>query len=451
MSPHPVHPASQHPASQPVDAPHSAAAERVIVIGAGVAGLVVARDLARAGLPVTVIEASDRVGGQLASIRIAGREIDAAAESFATRGAAVAELAAELGLGEDVVLPRDAPAWLVGARGRAHPLPAASVLGIPADPRAADVVDAIGRRAAWRAALDGAMPLRRPEAYRSLGDLVRRRMGARVRDGLVAPVVRGVYSTTPDALSLALASPGLPDALRARRSLAAAVASLRAASPAGSQVAGLRGGVHRLAIALERDARAAGAQIVLGARVLRADADGVVLESGERLSGHVVSAAAEAGGPALRTRTITLATAVVESSDLDAAPRGTGALIEAGAHGIVARAFTHSSAKWSWLADELPAGRHVVRLSYDEMPADPEATVPSDLQAITGARVDRLVELDVRTWTRTLEARPAADGLDAVGEAASVTGLASIVPAARALARRISTDVRAARTGGAEG
>ena len=85
------------------------------------------------------------------------------------------------------------------------------------------------------------------------------------------------------------------------------------------------------------------------------------------------------------------------------------------------------------------------------MPDDPEATVSADLRAITGARIDRLVELDVRTWTRTLEAHATSSGQDAVGEAASVTGLASIVPAARAIAERISTDVRAARTGGPEG
>ena len=97
----------------------------------------------------------------------------------------------------------------------------------------------------------------------------------------------------------------------------------------------------------------------------------------------------------------------------------------------------------------------MVRLSYDEMPDDPEVTVLADLRAITGARIDRLVELDVRTWTRTLEARPAPIGQDAVGEAASTTGLASIVAGsratARALAERLSTDVKAARTGGAEG
>ncbi len=146
-----------------------------------------------------------------------------------------------------------------------------------------------------------------------------------------------------------------------------------------------------------------------------------------------------------------MAIAVVDAPDLDRAPRGTGALVEDGVPGIAARAFTHASAKWEWLADELPAGRHVVRLSYDEMPGDPEATVSADLRAITAASIDRLVELDVRTWTRTLEAHPVAAGHDAVGEASSVTGLAGIVSASRASAERIRTDVSAARAGGLEG
>lgn len=430
------------------------------MVGGGVAGLVIARDLACAGAEVTLLEASDRLGGQLASVTVAGIQVDAGAESFATRGGAVAALAAELGLSADIVRPLESPAWLVGRHGRSHPLPAAGVLGIPADPRAADVVRAIGTVASWRARLDAVVPLRHPDSYRTVGDLVRRRMGSGVLRRLVAPVVRGIYSTTPDALPLELASPGMRDALRATGSLGAAVTRLRAASPAGSQVGGLRGGVHRLAASLADDARAHGARIRLGARVARTDSAGVWLDGddgdgGERVEGRVVFAAPGLAAPAVRTRTIVVAIAVVDATDLDTAPRGTGALVEEGADGISARAFTHSSAKWRWLADELPPGRHVVRLSYDGMPDDPETTVLSDLRAITGARIDGLVGLDVRTWTRTLEAHPVADDLDAVGEAASTTGLASIVAGARqtarAIAERISTDVRAARPGGAEG
>ena len=430
------------------------------MVGGGVAGLVIARDLACAGADVTLFEASDRLGGQLASVTVAGLEVDAGAESFATRGGAVAALAAELGLSADIVRPLESPAWLVGRHGRSHPLPVAGVLGIPADPRAADVVRAIGAVASWRARLDAVVPLRHPDSYRTVGDLVRRRMGSGVLRRLVGPVVRGIYSTTPGALPLELASPGMRDALRATGSLGAAVTRLRAASPAGSQVGGLRGGVHRLAASLADDARAHGARIRLGTRVARADAAGVWLDAdgdgdGERVEGRVVFAAPGLAASAVRTRTIVVAIAVVDATDLDTAPRGTGALVEEGADGISARAFTHSSAKWRWLAEELPPGRHVVRLSYDGMPDDPETTVLADLRAITGARIDGLVGLDVRTWTRTLEAHPVADDLDAVGEAASTTGLASIVAGARqtarAIAERISTDVRAARPGGAEG
>lgn len=70
----------------------------VSVVGGGVAGLVLAHDLARAGIPVTVLEASGRLGGQIERVELAGRRLDVGAESFATRGGAVAQLAADLGL-----------------------------------------------------------------------------------------------------------------------------------------------------------------------------------------------------------------------------------------------------------------------------------------------------------------------------------------------------------------
>jgi 1-hydroxycarotenoid 3,4-desaturase len=50
---------------------------RVIVIGAGIGGLVAAIDLARAGLEVTVLERSASVGGKLRAQRVDGARIDA--------------------------------------------------------------------------------------------------------------------------------------------------------------------------------------------------------------------------------------------------------------------------------------------------------------------------------------------------------------------------------------
>ncbi len=416
---------------------------RVIVVGAGIGGLVVARDLARGGVPVTVLEASDRLGGQLASVEVGGVAVDAAAESYATRSPAVAELAAELGLG--TVAPLDSPAWLIGADARAAPLPAASVLGIPAYPFAADVIATIGLAGAWRAQLDKLVPMLRPDKYASVGALVRGRTGRRVLDRLVSPVVRGVHSTTPDAIPLEIASPELRPALRRTGSLSAAVAEVRASSPAGSQVAGIEGGMHRLATRLVEQASAYDAEFRTGVEVGLVERDAVTTADGARLEGRVVVAAPGVASGATRQREITVAIAAVDALALDSAPRGTGALVAEGAPGIVARAFTHSSRKWAWLEAGLPAHRHIVRLSYDGMPEDPERRVLADLRAITGADIARLEDLAVRSWVRTLAAEPVASthetaGPLVVGEAASGTGLATIVPRARALAAEILSE-----------
>ncbi len=50
--------------------------ERVIVIGAGIAGLTVANALAHAGVPCVVLEGRDRLGGRLHTIDLAGMPID---------------------------------------------------------------------------------------------------------------------------------------------------------------------------------------------------------------------------------------------------------------------------------------------------------------------------------------------------------------------------------------
>ena len=50
--------------------------ERVVVVGAGIAGLTVANALAQAGVPCVVVEARDRIGGRLHTIDLAGTPVD---------------------------------------------------------------------------------------------------------------------------------------------------------------------------------------------------------------------------------------------------------------------------------------------------------------------------------------------------------------------------------------
>ena len=177
----------------------------VVVIGAGVAGLVAARECARKGLRVTVLDAAETPGGFVATHTVDGIRLDSGAESFATRGGEkgkpgpVASLIADLGLGEAIVTPNPRGAWVQLPDGAA-PLPKLSLLGIPGAPLADDVRRILGWKGALRAQLDRYMPLLRVRPETDLGGIVRRRMGQAVLDRLVTPIVGGVHSASPTVM-----------------------------------------------------------------------------------------------------------------------------------------------------------------------------------------------------------------------------------------------------------
>lgn len=380
------------------------------MVGGGVAGLVAARRIARRGHRVNVIEAGDRLGGTVSHRRVGGIDLDAGAESFAVRGGRVAALALELGLGDDIVEPSTAGAWLQPASGPAVPLPATGILGIPGTPLAADVIAAIGTSRALRAQLDAVIPLLRSPKSESLGHLVRRRMGRGVFERLVDPVVRGVQSTPADEYPIDRV-PGLRAALAKEGSLAAAVRVLRESAPPGSSVAGIRGGVNRLVTELVADLASLDVGVEFGRRVASLD----------EVAGTVVLATPLAGAG----REIVVAILVVDSPELDAAPRGSGVLVADAAAGVRARALTHATAKWEWLR-ERAGGRHVLRLTYDVEPADLEATARADAERMLGVRFAEVVDFARAAWWRPAPAA-APPGVVMVGEAIAGTGLAAVV------------------------
>lgn len=306
------------------------------------------------------------------------------------------------------------------------------MLGIPAHPLAPDVVRAIGVSGAARAALDALLPTTRLRHGATLGSVVRARMGDRVVTRLVNPVVRGVYSASADDLGLRDALPPLADALGRTRRLAVAARRLRAAAPAGSQVAGIEGGMARLTDALATAARAHGAQIHLGERVTDPLA----------LPGTVVIAAAGFVGGQQTVRTVTVAACAVQG--LDGAPRGTGVLVDPDATGVKARALTHSSAKWDWLSHGELA---LLRLSYDGESAPSREVVQRDVRILTGVSGAVVTDVVLRTWRRTVAVAGPDPTFAVVGEASGRSGLASIIPHARQVAADLAAHPAAPRKG----
>jgi oxygen-dependent protoporphyrinogen oxidase len=415
-----------------------------VVVGGGIGGLVLARRLVLGGHTVILVEASDRLGGTVARHTVGGIELDAGAESFATRGGTVAKLATSLGLGDDLVEPNPVGAWLRPASGPAFRLPENSLLGIPGSPMARDVTAIIGSRAAWRAYLETLLPGMYGAKSVTVGELVRKRMGDAVVDQLVRPIARGVHSTDVDELPLDQAVPGLRKELVLSGSLARAVRALRETSArSGSAVAGIRGGVVRLVDALSADLDRFGVDVRLGARATVVENDHIVA-AGRRIDGKVVIAAPGVLDPSSQPgHRVVLATLVVDQPLLDVAPRGTGVLVAEGASGIRARALTHSTAKWSWLT-ERAGGTHVLRLSYDEDDAELESLARADAEALLGVPIPAPSVLDFARaeWYRPNRYTPTPDDIPLAGESIAGTGLASVVARSEALAGSLLEDAK---------
>jgi oxygen-dependent protoporphyrinogen oxidase len=469
--------------------------QAAVVVGGGISGLLAAREMARAGVRTTVLEASNDWGGCVGSHVVGGLTLDSGAESFATRSSAVADLAAELGLSAEIVAPNPGGAWVQLPDGPRE-LPRTGVLGIPASPWDPEVRRSLGMLGSLRASLDALLPasLGTGSGDTSVSALVRARMGRRVLERLVAPVVGGVHSADPAVLDVDMVAPGLRAGIRQHGSLAAAVAAQRrgvvgavgngnaaAAAPntalqkAGSAVAGLRGGMHTLIAALLADLRDRGVTLLSSTRAdtIQRTADGWRVRSGDldydagrlvvAVDGPAAVGLLSGALPELASRRpaagpdVSLVTLVVDLPALDSAPRGTGILVAPQSPGIAAKALTHATAKWRWLAGQAAPGTHVLRLSYGRgtRPADGSGTEPrTDVELFEAALKDASALLavpvpahavlawDVVRWSgalpfaslghkrRVAEVREicAADGtLAVVGGWLSGNGLAAIV------------------------
>lgn len=183
---------------------------RVVVVGGGVTGLTVAYRLRQAApeLDVVVLEASDRVGGKLASVEVGGLRLPSGADAFLARKPWAIDLCRELGLGPELVAPKATGAFLWTDDGLV-PFLRDTAFGIPGD--VGDVlrwpgVSGAGRRRALR---DLLIRKRKDPGDETLGGLLRRRLGDEATDSAVAPLLAGLFGGDPDRLSVRATFPEL--------------------------------------------------------------------------------------------------------------------------------------------------------------------------------------------------------------------------------------------------
>ena len=447
---------------------------RVVVLGGGLTGLATAWHL-REDAEVTVLEAADRLGGQVRGIELADTHLDVGADAMLARQPEAVELVHELGLGDDVVHPRTGAVWLwVG--GRLRPLPTGTVMGVPAEVGSVARSGVLSSAAVARAAAEPLLPNTDPGEDQSLGGLVTRRFGREVADRLVEPLLSGVYAGAIDRMSAAATSPPVWAAAQHGRLTPALREHRRRTAGSDAPVfATVRGGLGRVIEALAKEL---GGRVRTGSPVdeVRRDPGGWRVRSGDEVleADHVVvalpaaSAAgllatvapeAAAGLGELATASVAVVALAYDRADVADVPEGSGVLVPR-IEGRLVKAATWSSRKWPHLAE---ADRFLLRASVGRVDDrrgleldDHELALRVDAEVRWMARIRRpAVERRVVRWDDALPqydvghlrrvarihgAVAAVEGLHLGGAALEGVGLPARVRDARRIAAEITGD-----------
>ena len=388
---------------------------RIVVIGGGIAGLAAAHALR--DHDVTVVDGASRIGGKLAMTQVGELELDAGAEAFLARVPEALDLAAAVGLGDELVNPVTSSAS-VWSRGRLRPLPARTVMGVPSSVRSLTGVLSTAETA--RAALDLVLPGRAAgDDDVSVGRLVGQRLGHAVVERLVDPLLGGVYAGRADQLS---ARATLPQLAHVSGSLVRAARDTVPDGPAVPVFATVRSG---LGVFAQRVADASGATVVTGRPVRRLertatgfrvvhgatvdeqviDADAVVVAvpaaPAARLLGDVAPLAAVELA-AIEAVSLAIVTTVWRRSAAPPASATSGYLVPAVA-GRAVKAVTFSSQKWAHVGtDDLVAvrasvGRYGDTATLQRDDAELVALAVTELNEVAGFR-GRPVASGVHRW-----------------------------------------------------
>jgi oxygen-dependent protoporphyrinogen oxidase len=174
----------------------------VLIVGAGLSGLVCAWQLQSSGVRVAVAEAAPRAGGAIGTRREEGVLVEAGPNSMLETTPKIEELVRGLGLQDERIEPGPAATKrfiLRGGRVQAVPTTPGGFLATPLFSWGAKLALArepfVGRASGDR--------------EESVADFVRRRLGQEFLDYAINPFVSGVYAGDPEKLSVRAAFPRL--------------------------------------------------------------------------------------------------------------------------------------------------------------------------------------------------------------------------------------------------
>ena len=180
----------------------------VVVVGGGITGLSAAYYLNRAGVDVTLVDPSPRLGGVIATETVQGCVIEGGPDSFLAAKPAAMELIRELGMADEVIGSNDHQrVTYIRRGGRLIPLPDGLMMMVPTRILPMVASNLLGWGTKARMGLEW---FRKPAPHngdRSVADFIREHYGQEAVDYLVEPLLSGVYGGDPEQLSAASVLP----------------------------------------------------------------------------------------------------------------------------------------------------------------------------------------------------------------------------------------------------
>ena len=174
----------------------------VAIIGAGITGLTAAFYLKRAGIPVTVYESGDRVGGAIRSLRQDGYLAEFGPNTILQTSPKIARLVRDAGLeSRRLEPPAEAEARYVVRYKRP--------IAMPGSPLGFFTTGLFTLGAKLAVLREPFVPPRRDGVEESIAGFVVRRLGREFLDHAIDAMVAGVYAGDPGALSVQQAFPKL--------------------------------------------------------------------------------------------------------------------------------------------------------------------------------------------------------------------------------------------------